>query len=382
MLVHNWIRAPQSNRVWEMAVSRRGLLLLSAGAAGIAAASAAGLVRKVEARARRAATIVSEPSTSRSASGMRLRDFGRTGMKVSEVGFGGWAIGGEAYGEVNRAESLRALARAEELGCNFVDTAMVYGDSEEVLGEFLVGRRSRWIVATKYSGQKPDLERTLEAQLRRLRTEYVDFYQVHWTPGRDEVHLYEALYRVKKSGKARAVGVSLKNEQDIDRVLDHTLLDGFQVKLSLLDPYPFIARVARVDAARPAIIIRSSLREGFLTGKFREDVRFDDPKDQRSGLSREEIARLVTSVERFRFLEAEAGSMVVAAARYPLSFPAVSTVILGTKSTIQADSNFGEVPGAALSREALQRIYEEQSTLGLHSTKHLLVDYVRSLIKR
>ncbi len=382
MLVHNWIRAPQSNQGWGMTVSRRGLLLLSAGAAGVAAASAAGLVRRIEAGAKRAATIVSEPFTSRSASGMRLRDFGRTGMKVSEVGFGGWAIGGEAYGKVDREESLRALARAEELGCNFVDTAMVYGDSEELLGGFLADRRSRWIVATKYSGQKPDLERTLEAQLRRLRTEYVDFYQVHWTPGRDEEHLYEALYRVKKAGKARAVGVSLKNEQDIDRVLDHTLLDGFQVKLSLLDPYPFIARVARLDTARPAIIIRSSLREGFLTGKFREDVRFDDPKDQRSGLSREEIARLVNSAERFRFLEAEAGSMVVAAARYPLSFPSVSTVILGTKSTTQADSNFGKVPGAALSREMLQRIYEEQRTLGLHSAKHLLADHVRSLIKR
>ncbi len=364
-----------------MTVSRRGLLLSSAGAAVVGAASALGLLRRIEAGVRRAATIVSDPSTIQPASGMRLRDFGRTGMKVSEVGFGAWAIGGEAYGRVEREESLRALARAEELGCNFVDTAMVYGDSEELLGGFLADRRSRWIIATKYSGQKPDLESTLETQLQRLRTDYVDFYQVHWTPGRDEEHLYEALYRVKKSGKARAIGVSLKNEQDIDRILDHTLLDGFQVKLSLLDPYPFIARVARLDALRPAIVIRSSLREGFLTGKFREDARFDDPKDQRSRLSSEEIEKLVRSADHFRFLEAEAGSMAVAAARYPLSYPAVSAVILGTKSAAQADNNFGKVPGASLSSEMLQRIYMEQKALGLHSARHLLSDYVRRMIR-
>ena len=84
---------------------------------------------------------------------MEFRNFGKTGMQVSAVGFGAWAIGGNSFGMVDRQESLRALARAEELGCNFVDTAEVYGNSEAILGEFLVGRRDRWRVATKYSGQ-------------------------------------------------------------------------------------------------------------------------------------------------------------------------------------------------------------------------------------
>ncbi|MCP5327340.1 MAG: aldo/keto reductase [Sinobacteraceae bacterium] len=340
------------------------------------------MTRRLEAEVERAATIVHDPVIAQMKSGMRLREFGRTGMTVSEVGFGSWAIGGEAYGQVSRQESLLALARAEELGCNFVDTAMVYGDAEQILGEFLSGRRSRWIVATKYSGQKPDLERTLEEQLTRLKTDYVDFYQIHWTPGRDEEHLYDALYRAKKAGKVRAVGVSLKNEQDIDRVLDHTQLDGFQVKLSLLDPYPFVARLGRLKASRPAVVIRSSLREGFLTGKFHKDTQFDDPNDQRSKLSREQIAQLVQDAERFRFLEAETGSMVVAAARYPLSFPEVSTVILGTKSVSQADSNFGKVPGSPLSTAALQQVFREQKALGLHPGRRLLTDYIRRIIQR
>ena len=107
---------------------------------------------------------------------MQLRPFGATGIRVSELGFGAWAIGGQSYGVADRAESLRALARAEALGCNFVDTAAVYGDSEAVLGEFLAGRRGRWVVSTKYSGQPEGLVRTLESQLRALRTDAVDFY--------------------------------------------------------------------------------------------------------------------------------------------------------------------------------------------------------------
>jgi aryl-alcohol dehydrogenase-like predicted oxidoreductase len=295
---------------------------------------------------------------------MRLRDFGRTGMKVSEVGFGGWGIGG-SYGAVERREALDALARAEELGCNFIDTAAVYADSELVIGEFLPGRRDRWILATKYSGQKEGFDATLESQLKRLGTDYIDFYQVHWAPGANEQELYEALYRAKKSGKARAVGVSLYTAHDIDYVLDNTELDGFQVKFSLLDPEPFLMRLDRIRERRPALIVRSALREGFLTGKYKRDARFTDPNDQRSKWTPGQVAATVDAVERFRFLEAESGSMVTGAARYPLSFAEVSTVILGTKSRAQADSNFGVVPGATLSPEALARVAQVQKDLGL-----------------
>jgi aryl-alcohol dehydrogenase-like predicted oxidoreductase len=296
---------------------------------------------------------------------MRLRQFGTTSMKVSEVGFGSWAIGGQSYGAVDKAESLNALARAEELGCNFVDTALVYGDSEAVLGEFLEGRRSRWLIATKYSGQEGGLTATVEQQLRNLRTDVIDFYQIHWMPvGKDEA-LFDEMQKLKQAGKVRYTGVSLYNQKDIERLVARPDIDGFQVAFSLLDPDPFLARVRDIRASRKGVIIRSSLREGFLTGKFKRDTTFPDPADQRHELTREDIARLVDRVERFRFLEAEAGSMAVAAARYPLSFPEVSTVILGTKNVAQADSNFGRVPGAGLSPASLDRIRSLQVELGL-----------------
>jgi myo-inositol catabolism protein IolS len=317
-----------------------------------------------------------------STAGMRMRDFGSTGMKVSEVGFGAWAIGGQAYGRVERSESLNALARAEELGCNFVDTAGVYGDSELVLGEFLRGRRSRWIVASKFSGQAEGMERTLEDQLRRLETDVIDFYMIHWAPGKDELDLYEQLYRLKKSGKARAIGVSLKTANDIDYVLDHTELDGFMVKFSILDPDPYLARLHRLRDKRPAVIVRSALKEGFLTGKFKRDAKFPDPNDQRHEWTQQQIEETVDQVEKFRFLEEENGSMVVAAARYPLSFAETSTVVLGTKNTAQAESNFGQVPGSTLSTANLGRIRQLQDELRLRTPRYRILEKLRDFLGR
>jgi myo-inositol catabolism protein IolS len=329
------------------------------GAALLAAAGAAGGWY-----ARRRAGDVSFMAPGKGGQGMRYRKFGRTGLDVSEVGFGSWGIGG-SYGAIDRQDSLNALARAEELGCNFVDSAAVYGDAEVTLGAFLAGRRDRWIVATKFSGQKAGMTATLETQLRNLRTEAVDLYQLHWVP--KEQALYDELAQLKQAGKTRFIGVSLYTAEDIDFVLGRPEIDSFQVAFSLLDPDPFLSRVRAIQAAGKAVIVRSALREGFLTGKFKRDQKFPDPADQRHELSAGQIATLVEQVERLRFLEADAGTMVVAAARYPLSFADVATVILGTKSARQAESNFGQVPGGTLSAESLARVRRTQLELGLGS---------------
>jgi myo-inositol catabolism protein IolS len=304
---------------------------------------------------------------------MPYRKFGRTDLAISEVGFGAWGIGGLAYGSADQQESLRALALAEELGCNFVDTAMVYGTSEATIGEFLRGRRDKWIVATKYSGQKPGMSATLDEQLKSLGTDYVDLYQIHWVPKDPAQALYEELYRLRKAGKVRYVGVSLSSAADIDYVIDHTQLDSVQLPFSLLDPLPFLARADRLRRSGLAVIARSSLKEGFLTGKFTRDTVFQDPNDQRSKWPRERIAKTVEQVERLRFLEPEQGSMVAAAIRYPLSFPEISTVILGTMNTMQAQSNFGEIPGGRLTSASLARVAAIQDELGLWGFRERLM---------
>ena len=305
---------------------------------------------------------------------MPYRRFGATGLQVSEIGFGAWAIGGKAYGAVERKDSLRALARAEELGCNLVDTAAatVYGDSELVIGEFLRGRRSRWIVATKYSFQPAGMTATLEEQLKRLGTDVIDFYQLHWLP--EDPRVYEELYWIKKAGKVRFVGASVYSARDLDHVIDHEHLDGVQLPFSLLDPDPFLLRIGRLRQSRLAVLIRSPLKEGFLTGKFRRDAKFPDPNDQRHEWSAEKIAHTVDEVEQFRFLEADAGSMLRAAVGYPLSYPEVSSVLLGTKTAAQAESNFQQLPGARLSSASLRSIMALQNQMdegGRRSAKAL-----------
>jgi aryl-alcohol dehydrogenase-like predicted oxidoreductase len=311
---------------------------------------------------------------------MNYRSLGKSGLKVSEVSFGAWGIGGAAYGAADRAESLSALARAEELGCNFVDTAMVYGESELVVGEFLKGRRDKWIVATKYSGQKAGLEATLEEQLRRLGVDGVDLYMIHWVPSADQRDLYEALYKVKKAGKARLVGFSLYTIEDIRHVLRQTEADALMVAFSLLDPDPYLAKLDAIRKSGIGVIVRSSLKEGFLTGKYKRDATFPDPNDQRHKWSAEKIAATVDAAEQFRFLEQDVGSMLVGAACYPLCFEETSTVIMGTKSAKYADTNFGVVPTKRLSQEALRRVQSLQRQMRLYDRRGRLKDAIRGLI--
>jgi aryl-alcohol dehydrogenase-like predicted oxidoreductase len=296
---------------------------------------------------------------------MLYRKLGHTDLSVSETGFGAWGIGGQSYGAVDKQESLRALAVAEELGCNFIDTAPVYGESEAVIGEFLHGRRDKWILASKFSGARDSLSAEVERQLQRLHTDVIDVYQLHWVPRGKDARLYDELYRLKRDGKLRYVGISLYNLNDIDYVIEHTELDTIQLPCNLLEPLPYLARLQHIARRGLGVIVRSSLKGGFLTGKYTRATRFTDANDQRGKLSSAERDKLSEQVEAMRFLEHELGSLALAAARYPLSFAQTATVILGTKTAAQARFNFGEVPGGTLAEANLQRIRRVQEQLGL-----------------
>ena len=203
----------------------------------------------------------------------------------------------------------------------------------------------------------------------------VDFYQLHALP--EDHRVYDELYALKKAGKVRFVGVSLYSANDIDYLIDHSMIDGVQLRFSLLDPDPFLRRVDRLRTSGLAVLIRSSLKEGFLAGKFRRDATFPSINDQRHAWSPAQIARTVDEVERFRFLEADTGSMVRAAVAYPLSFAGVSSVLLGTKTTAQAETDFGQIPGTRLSARSLDRVLAIQDALDAGDRRSL-----RSLAKR
>lgn len=313
---------------------------------------------------------------------LNRREFGRTGLQVSERGFGAWAIGGRAFGAVAPDAALAALARAEELGCNFVDTAAVYGDSEALLGRFLKGRRDRWILATKYSGQPEGMTAMVEQQLRRLGTGCIDFHQIHWAPAAREAHLYEELEALKRSGKIRFAGVSLKTLDDMRRVLDQPVIDGVQIPVSLLDPQPLISAMPLLRSRRPALVARSALRGGFLAGLHDSQTRFSDPDDQRSQWDSGRIEALARQAAAFDFLRARAGGLREAALAYPLCFPEVSTLVVSCKNAGQVDENL--VSRQGLDAETLAHIDRIQRRLGLgrRGFARRALDRVRSLLIR
>ena len=312
---------------------------------------------------------------------MRQRPFGSTGLIVSERGFGAWAIGGQSFGAVSERDAHEALARAEELGCNFVDTAAVYGRSEELLGGFLRGRRARWVVASKYSRQECGMTALVETQLQRLRIDCIDLYQLHWTPQGADQRLYAELETLKRQGKIRHCGVSLRSAGDIDAALSQPVVDGLQLCVSLLDPGPLVQRLAHIRERKVGVIARSALKAGFLTGKYGVSAQFPDSADQRHEWSRERIHETARQAAEFDFLGDRAGGLLSAALAYPLSFDEVSTLIVSCKNAKQATMNFGEHADERLDAATLARIEHTQRRIGVYPAGRMVQAW-RTLSRR
>jgi aryl-alcohol dehydrogenase-like predicted oxidoreductase len=173
------------------------------------------------------------------------------------------------------------------------------------------------------------------------------------------------LEQLKQSGKVRYVGVSLYNEGDIDYVLKQSVIDGFQVKFGLLDPMPLLSRLTQIENSGLGVIVRSSLKEGFLTGKFKPGVSFSAANDQRSEWTAGQIAMTLKQVEALRFLETAERSLLCSAIHYPLQFSAVSTVIVGTKNDQQAKANFTDSGVVSFTDDEMESIQRLQRKMGL-----------------
>src|SRR5690348_15746093 len=154
---------------------------------------------------------------------MHKRPFGKTGMEITPIGVGAWAIGGSGWGPQDDQESIMTIKRAVKLGINWIDTAPVYGlgHSEEVVGQALKGLEEKPYIFTKCSlvwndkgeitnSLKADsLRREVEASLRRLDVDVIDLYQIHWpNPDADIEEGWSTLAKLKQEGKVRAIGVS------------------------------------------------------------------------------------------------------------------------------------------------------------------------------
>jgi aryl-alcohol dehydrogenase-like predicted oxidoreductase len=291
---------------------------------------------------------------------MRYRPLGRTGIEVSEIGYGAWGIGGKQWLGSNDDESVAALRRAFELGLNFVDTALAYGDghSERLVGSIAPASVA---IATKVPPKnrlwpaQPGIGidevfpydyiiASTEESLRNLKRESIDLQQLHvWNPDwieRDEWR--RAFEDLKKSGKVKNVGVSINDHQpDSALELIRTgLIDTVQVIYNIFDQSPDVYLLPLCLEKNIGVLARVPLDEGALTGTISETTKFE-PGEFREWYFRGDRKRqVVEHVDALRRdLEGVKGSLPEIALRFCLSNTAVSTVIPGMRSLRSVDAN-------------------------------------------
>ncbi|MCF7802630.1 MAG: aldo/keto reductase [Candidatus Marinimicrobia bacterium] len=303
---------------------------------------------------------------------MQYRRFESLDWKTSEIGFGAWAIGGDAWGEQDDSESLKALNKALDLGVNFIDTAQAYGNghSEELIGKVLRNRGQTVgggsvKVATKIPPKPghwppfPDdnwqdrfpedyLRERVEFSLKKLGAETLDIVQLHsWTRAwnADPVPLH-ILNELKEEGKISGVGISTPehDQNSVIRPMREDLLDSVQLIYNIFEQEPQAELLPAAQENGVGVIVRVVFDEGSLTGKFTKDTTFPDGDFRNRYFSGDRLERTVERVNKIQQVLAEYSDeadldMPTLAIRFALRHPAVSVVIPGIRNEWQAKMN-------------------------------------------
>ena len=309
---------------------------------------------------------------------MKYRTLGRTGLKVSEIGFGCWAIGGTSYGPTRDEDSLEALETAWEHGVNFYDTADTYGHghSEELVARFLKNKnRSEVVLATKagwdfyHGGSRKNfdpayLRFACEESLKRLGIETIDLYQLH-NPSLELIQRGEiagVLEELKTQGKIRFIGISVHKEKEALTAIEDGRVDTLQLIFNLLDQRMAEKIFLLAKGKRIAVIAREPLACGLLTGKYTAGHEFAKD-DHRRRWTREKKETDLKKIEAVKaVLATRRLSLTRAALEYILDFDAVSTVIPGAKTRAQVLENL---------------LAAEDPKLRIEETSHLRDLYLR-----
>ncbi len=307
---------------------------------------------------------------------MEYRTLGRTGIRVSEIGFGAWAIGGDAWGPVDDAASLAAMERALEVGINFIDTADVYGGgrSEQLVGKVIQGRRDQVVVSTKGGlwghHRDPDREpvfdrpekviESFEASLGRLGTDYIDLYWCHiWWDRHEETEAFLAAFeQLKRDGRARAVGISTDGIDHLRHFNRDGSIDAVQLDYSVLNRKREADILPYAQHHRLGAVIRGPLSKGLLSGKFARDTAFPESDIRHRWPNEPWYREQLATVERLRALQREDQTLSQLALRFVLSHPAVSVAIPGGKTPAQVEENASASRRPLLSEEQLRLIDE------------------------
>ncbi|MEO8616104.1 MAG: aldo/keto reductase [Luteolibacter sp.] len=313
---------------------------------------------------------------------MRYRLFGKTGWNVSEIGFGAWAIGALGWGPQSDTDSLAALHAALDSGCNFIDTALGYGDghSERLIGKVLKERGGERIyVATKTPPVMPGswpptaycdvrerfpaayLRQQIETSLRNLDIDCLDVLQLHtWTRAwtRDPQAL-ETLRTLKQEGKIRAIGISTpeQDQNSLVQLMKDGWLDAVQVIYNIFEQEPAAEFLPVAQENGVAVIVRVAFDEGALTGKFTPDTKFAEGEFRAGYFAGDRLGRVCDRVEKIRQeIHGQEKDLATAALKFVLKHPAVSTVIAGMRTPAQAAANCAVSDEAPMSDDLETRL--------------------------
>jgi aryl-alcohol dehydrogenase-like predicted oxidoreductase len=312
---------------------------------------------------------------------MELRTLGRTGVKVSPLCLGAMMFG--EWGNPDHDESIRIIHAALDAGVNFVDTADVYsrGESEEIVGKALKGRRDNVVLATKVHGNMGDdpnergnarrwLVRECENSLRRLGTDWIDLYQIHrWDPGTDHDETLGALTDLVRAGKVRYLGSSTYPASEIVAAQWVAEKRGRERFVCEQPPYSLLVRGIEAEVLPVCqqygmgVIPWSPLGGGWLTGRWRKGQ--EPPQSTRAeripgryDLSLPENQQKLEATEALALLAEEAGiSLIHLALAFVLQHPAVTAAIIGPRTMEQLDGQLG-AESVQLDAALLDRIDE------------------------
>lgn len=296
---------------------------------------------------------------------MKYRKFGKTELKVSEIGFGAWAIGGNAmigetaigWGQADDDTSRKAIRAAIDAGINFFDTADIYGlgHSEDLLGQELQGNKDV-VIATKVGNVARDKKFTVdydkqyilkacEHSLLRLRRETIDYYQLHTArlTHLQQGDCIEAMFQLKKEGKIRYWGLSLNTfhpEPEAEFLMQNNYADGFQLVFNIINQKAYDL-IKQAGKAQYGIIARMPLQFGLLTGKFTAESTFSKDDHRSFRMTKEvleESLRLLND-HIWPMADQEQMTKTAFALSFILSLPEISTVIPGIRTPAHVDQN-------------------------------------------
>lgn len=296
---------------------------------------------------------------------MDKRIYGKTGKHVSEIGFGGWQLGNRQDWEpMEEADSIKLVHEALDRGMNFFDSAPNYGGgkSEELLGKALAGKRSSAVINTKF-GHNPDgsvdysadrIRESLESSLKRLQTDYVDSIILHNPPFEyldGKYGHYRVLESLKSEGKILAYGVSADSSKEMLEVINNADIGVLEVMFNIF--YQETAAAFKTAKEKDiALIVKIPLDSGWLSGKYSGNSVFSGV---RSRWTPEVIEKRSRLLEKISFITDENTSMTMAALRFILSYPEVTTVIPGIRNPEQLAENIS-ASGQSMAAEHVKRL--------------------------